>query len=70
MDMNLCKLWEIVENREAWRATVRGVAKSQTHLATEYQQRSQLLLYAETFTQGISQSSQKPYQPTDKRPCK
>ena len=63
MDMNLCKLWEIVENRGAWRV-------SQTHLATEYQQRSQLLLYAETFTQGISQSSQKPYQPTYKRPCK
>ena len=27
-DMNLSKLWEIVKNREAWRATVHGVAKS------------------------------------------
>ena len=30
MDMNLSKLREIVEDREAWRATVHGVAKSRT----------------------------------------
>ena len=30
MDMNLGKLWEIVRDREACRATVHGVAKSQT----------------------------------------
>ena len=30
MDMNLSKLWEIVKVREAWSATVHGVAKSQT----------------------------------------
>ena len=33
MDMNLSKLQEIVENREAWHATVSGVAKSQTPLS-------------------------------------
>ena len=27
MDMNLSKFWEIVEDREAWCATVRGVTK-------------------------------------------
>ena len=32
MDMNLCKPWEMVKDREAWRATVYGVAKSQTLL--------------------------------------
>ena len=34
-DMNLRKLWEIVKDREAWRAAVHEAAKSQTRFVIE-----------------------------------
>ena len=33
MDMSLSRLWDLVMDREAWRAVIHGVTKSQTRLS-------------------------------------
>ena len=33
MGMGLCRLWELVMDREAWRAAIHGVTKSRTGLS-------------------------------------
>ena len=38
VDVNLSKLWEVVEDRGAWRAAVHGVARVRNDLAAEQQQ--------------------------------
>ena len=53
MDMNLIKLWEIVEDRIAWRAAVHGVPKS--WLVTE-QQRTEMQKQLFHIVDYVSQS--------------
>ena len=40
MDMDLSKLWEIVEDRGDWCVAVRGITKNQHELATKQQQQN------------------------------
>ena len=49
-DVNLSKLWEIVMEREAWRAAAHGVTKSQTQLS-DWAQASRVL---RTFSDNLN----------------
>ena len=46
-EMSLCKLWELVMERETWHAAVHGAAKSQTQLSNRTE-----LIDKETVVQG------------------
>ena len=43
MNMSVSKPWEMVKDREAWRAAVHGITKSQTLLSNQTEERERVL---------------------------
>ena len=54
MDMGLSKLWELVMDREAWRAAIHGVAKGQTRLSNSTELTWGIVLKPSTLPVAVS----------------